>query len=306
MRCIIIYFSLTGNTEKVAKAVQNGVKKEAGHCDIVKIKEANPQDLYQYDLIGLGSLVLGVEPLNVKNFVNNLRFVGGKHAFAFCTHGTHPELFFPGLVPLLKSRGLTVIGTRDWYGNCPFMPQPYHTYGHPDEVDLKEAEEFGQEMVDRSRKIFSGETSLIPPVPQILPGMPERKVLDPCSHDIRFQDVVKFHKEKCRYPKCRLCMEICPVDGIDLTVDPPVISKPCANCMFCSMICPAGAIDGSEFHNIMAAKSKRDIGGFLESALKEAEAKGLFRRLIPADKVGSLPRPSQSSKHPYWIIGKSL
>jgi len=71
------------------------------------------------------------------------------------------------------------------------------------------------------------------------------------------------------------------------------------------MICPAGAIDGSEFHNIMAAKSKRDLGGFLESALKEAEAKGLFRRLVPADKVGSLPRPSQSTNTHIGLLGKA-
>jgi flavodoxin len=87
MKCIVIYFSQTGNTEKVAKAIQAGVKQASGHCDITKIKDANPRRLYEYDLIGLGSPCFGREPFNVAAFINKMRFVGGKHVFAFTTHG---------------------------------------------------------------------------------------------------------------------------------------------------------------------------------------------------------------------------
>jgi len=129
--------------------------------------------IYRFGFSGTGS-----RASQRQNFCKQFAFCRWQTCFCFLYSWTHPELFFPGLVPLLKSRGLTVIGTRDWYGNCPFMPQPYHTYGHPDEVDLKEAEEFGQEMVERSRKIFFWRNQPYPSVPQILPGMPERKVLD--------------------------------------------------------------------------------------------------------------------------------
>lgn len=118
MKCILIYFSQTGNTEKIARAVQKGVQQAAGYCDIVKIKEANPRRLYEYDLIGLGSPAFGAAPDNVRIFVNNMRFVGGKHIFVFCTHGSGPEPFFPSLYQRMKSRGLTVIGMGDWYGDC--------------------------------------------------------------------------------------------------------------------------------------------------------------------------------------------
>jgi hypothetical protein len=87
VKCIIIYFSQTGNTEKIAKAIQTGLKSITGHCDILTLKEANPKRLYDYDLIGLGSLVIIKEPPNVSAFINSLRFVGGRHAFSFCTHG---------------------------------------------------------------------------------------------------------------------------------------------------------------------------------------------------------------------------
>ena len=116
MKCIIIYFSQTGNTEQIAKSIQAGVKQTAGHCDIVRIKEANPRRLYEYDLIGIGSPIFHwVAPANVISFVNNMRFVGGKHAFAFCTHAT-TWYFDESIVPRLKNRGMIAIGTRDWYG----------------------------------------------------------------------------------------------------------------------------------------------------------------------------------------------
>lgn len=169
MKCAVIYFSQTGNTEKIARAIQSGVKEIAGHCDILTLKEANPKNLYEYDLIGLGSMVFDFkEPANVTSFISNLRFLGGKHIFSFCTHCTMGFLYFPSVVPKIKKRGLTVIGWCDWYGHNwgPIHnPTPYGTDGHPDEIDLKEAEEFGREMVWRSQRIYAGETSLIPEEP---------------------------------------------------------------------------------------------------------------------------------------------
>jgi flavodoxin/ferredoxin len=316
VKCAVIYFSITGNTEKVALAIQKGIKEATGHCDIVKIRDANPRGLYQYDLIGIGSPVIGVpvagaEPLNIKTFIDNMRFVGGKHAFAFCTHGTHSELFFPRVVRMLKRRGLIVIGTHDWYGTVYIssMPKPYPTDGHPDSIDLKEARDFGTEMVERSRKISSGETRLIPPVPKlpVLMPPPPGKAGEPSIVDKFFGDMLKYHKEKCKYPKCRLCIDNCPVDGIDLSVKPPVIAKPCTGCEFCTKICPTGALDGSAYDEFAGPVAARDIKGFLMIDLVKAEAEGRFRRLVPADKVGSgTPIYKSHTKHPYWIIGKGL
>ena len=168
MKSIVIYFSQTGNTEKVAFAIQDGIKEAAGNCDIVKIKDANPKRLYEYDLIGIGSPVF--EVINVWEFLKDLRFVGGKHVFLFCTHGSAAKggSFFYNAYKRIKPHGMTLIGTADWYGDCYLLHHtyPYPSKGHPDEIDLKEAEDFGREMVLRSWKIASGETSLIPPEPE--------------------------------------------------------------------------------------------------------------------------------------------
>jgi flavodoxin/Fe-S-cluster-containing hydrogenase component 2 len=315
VKCIVIYFSQTGNTEKIAAAIQAGVKQVAGHCDIVKIKDANPNRLYDYDLIGIGSVAFGTEPTNVSDFIKNMHFVGGKHAFAFSTHGSTPEPFFPNIVPKMKRRGLTVIGMGDWYGDCTLLHHmdPYPTAGHPDEIDLKEAEDFGREMVERSRRIAAGETHLIPPVPPREPPLqiplgPERAGKKKGEKDLieSFSLMMKYHREKCLYPKCRLCMENCPVFGIDLSRTPPVLAKPCLMCEFCARICPTGALD---IDNWVAAVAKETaeimVPRVILPTLEKAEAEGRFRRLVPKEKLrldtyGYMVH----KKHPQWIIGK--
>jgi flavodoxin/NAD-dependent dihydropyrimidine dehydrogenase PreA subunit len=308
MKCCVIYYSQTGNTEKMARAIQKGIKETAGHCDLFEIKDANPKRLYEYDLIGLGSNVIAwAEPGNVRAFINDMKFVGGKHVFYFATHGTKPYLLVSSVYQRLSRKGMIITGIRGWFCNCTllFMPDPYPTAGHPDETDLKEAEQFGREMVDRSRRISAGETGLVfppPPEPEEMPGGYGFDEIDK-----KFERMFHFYKEKCTYPECRLCMDICPMYGIDLSVDPPVLIKPCIKCMSCALICPTGAIDIDEWIKETAEKMKEIYPQALEPALNLAEAEGRFRRLLPKEKIGrDTPLYTSLKKHPYWVTGKGL
>ena len=325
MKCIVIYFSQTGNTEKVAYAIQAGVKQAAGHCDIAKIKDVNPKGLHDYDLIGIGSAVFGKSLGSMAILLNDLRFVGGKHAFFFCTHGsgTHGFNFFPTAYERAKKSGLVIIGTGDWYGDCYLlhMPESYPTAGHPDEIDLKEAEEFGREMVMRSWKIKAGETNLIPPEPKT-PEMPKLLEMDRMNlkgtnlerlFDANsYSRMLKFHKDKCLNPQCRLCMDNCPVAGIDLSVNPPILAQPCLSCEFCARLCPTGALDMDEWVEAMATMSYKSFLSGVIKSLEKAEEDGIFRRLSPGknpDKYyTSLDNYGyqKHKNHPQWIIGKGL
>lgn len=327
MKCIIIYLSITGNTEKIARRIQAGVEQAAGHCDLVRLKEANWRSLQDYDLIGIGCPVLGFrEPDVVQSFVKSIKFVGGKHCFAFGTHGTRPEFFFPRLVPTLKRRGLVVIGTYNCYAACYIsgMPNPYPSGGHPDEIDYQEAEAFGREMVARSRRIYAGETNLIPPTPkmpktakgEMVPSArkPSRKEDERIIAEDRAKGIIsipemnkvwlQFDKEKCHYPKCQLCQDNCPVDGIDMTLDPPVIGKPCMNCMLCAFICPTGAMYENEWSvKAYAEHAKAQMKDFYLPPLEKAEAEGRFRRLVPIDKIGlDTPVYKKYAKRPRLVI----
>lgn len=96
------------------------------------------------------------------------------------------------------------------------------------------------------------------------------------------------------------------MDGIDLSVDPPIVARPCLSCYFCEEICPTGAIDADEEKQEILA---RNISSTLKKVgakhLADAEARGCFRRLIPLEKLNwETPIYKVYNTHPRFIIGK--
>jgi len=166
MKSIVIYYSQSGNTKKIGQALQKGITQQTGQCDIARVKEIKPEDLAKYDLIGIGAPTWSSCPspiviYYIKSLPATLK---GKHFFWYSTHGVFPgRCVIRGVQPLLD-QGMTVIGWKDWYcqASLPGHGKPWFTDGHPDEIDLAEAESFGAAMVLHSRKISQGQTDIIP------------------------------------------------------------------------------------------------------------------------------------------------
>jgi flavodoxin/Fe-S-cluster-containing hydrogenase component 2 len=296
MKALVVYYSQTGNTKTLAKAIQAGMGAQLARCDLAALKDVSTQDLAEYDIIGLGSPVWHrQEPANVTRFIEfTLSGVEGKHAFTFCTHGLLPGRFFARVVPVMTQRGLSVIGWKNWYCSVsmPEKPKPYFTDGHPDDIDLAEAEAFGKEMALRSEKIAGGAAQLIPELPrgreydELYPGVESLGPADPNRKvfvDLRDFDLV-INPAKCGYPKCTVCVDNCPTDSINMTVSPPRIRKSCDRCWFCEQICPRGAIE-VDWEPVIAYVKQHIIQRF-STACDVAESKGRFRRLVPKEKVG--------------------
>ena len=102
-KVLILYWSLTGNTESVAEVIANAVKKNGHSCDLFKIKAGLDIDWFEYDIVLLGSPVYEfLPPENVANYLKS-RFhhyrdeqkvlkpcspkLKHKFALAFCTYG---------------------------------------------------------------------------------------------------------------------------------------------------------------------------------------------------------------------------
>lgn len=310
MKGIVVYDSISGNTKKIAEAIHAGMSQTGEQCDIARLRDVYTTDLLGYDLIGLGSPVMHRRELrNVTNFIWDIMdSLDGKHSFAFCTHGAFLANYLARVVTAMIQKGLIVIGWNDWYGSAYYAtnPKPYFTDGHPDAIDLREAEDFGREMVERSRRISLGETQLIPTLPK---GKEYKELYEPGPPPTKEQYdkmmkaiagvVFKVNLEKCNYPKCTLCVDNCPMSAIDFSVSPPRFDSDCEKCFLCEMACPRGAVE-ADYSGFIAAYGPEMLIP-LEKSLEIYEARGRFRRLVPPEKIG-WNTPTYTLKHPRFKI----
>jgi NAD-dependent dihydropyrimidine dehydrogenase PreA subunit/flavodoxin len=263
MRAIVVYYSATGNTQKIAMAIQHGIKGVNGQCDIASINRKDPADMAGYDVVIIGGpLWYWRESSNLRLFAYNMPGMDGKLCALFCCHGSTPCGFFYSLAPVLRRKGFTLIGWKDWYSSLYqvlHLPYPYLTHGHPDKIDLEEAEEFGREIAQRAMRIAAGETSLIPEIPKgpyadwlwrpytvdgdvHVPGT-ERNGSAGSSAPEKTRPTRKINKKKCTYPACTICIDNCPMNAFDISKSPPEVRQNCKECSLCELMCPNEAIE---------------------------------------------------------------
>jgi flavodoxin len=163
IKAIVLYWSATGNTRKVAETIQLRLEKEKVASRLVKIVEAGDEDLYAYDLVFMGAPAYQFHvPDPVSRFVkakmqlHNERHdikpgapvIPGKWAVTFCTYsGPHTGIdeAIPGckyLGQFFAHLGFKLMG--EWYTVGEFQNREDlstlgrlgDVRGRPDENDL--------------------------------------------------------------------------------------------------------------------------------------------------------------------------
>ncbi len=162
MKVLVTYFSLTGNTEKVARAIYEVIK---GEKDIVSIKEVENVDKYDVVFCGFPVHTHSVPPI-VAEFIKNIP--AGKKLALFTSHGSlrggHLAVtaIEQAVSLALKTR---VIGTFGCRGKVSqkliddLMTKPEHRAwaeaaqsadSHPDRADLEDAQDFAGRMIEKA------------------------------------------------------------------------------------------------------------------------------------------------------------
>ena len=73
MKTLIICFSQTGNTRKIAECIYDGITDAKSECSIIPLNDVEPTSLSDYELIGIGAPVFWYrEPFNVQDFIEAL------------------------------------------------------------------------------------------------------------------------------------------------------------------------------------------------------------------------------------------
>jgi len=116
VRVLVVYHTLTGNTEQLAEAVAEGARRVAGAAVILKtVEEVESVDLEWCDALVVGSPTYwGSIATPVKEFIDNQGvFMGDKVGGAFATGGSDgggKELAILAILTAMLNNGMIVAG----------------------------------------------------------------------------------------------------------------------------------------------------------------------------------------------------
>ena len=87
----VIYWSATGNTEAMAKAVAEGVNEAGGEAELLFVTQVNPEDIKDDAAFAIGCPAMGAEVLeegDVEPFVTEIEgLISGKKVALFGSYG---------------------------------------------------------------------------------------------------------------------------------------------------------------------------------------------------------------------------
>ena len=174
-RALVLYWSNTGNTEKVASAIKEGLEDAGVNVSLKRTTEADNIDYFDYDLVCVGAPSINWHPpkqvteLLLKKFTEYQKQekiktgapkVPGKHALMFCTFsGPHTGLREAMPVGLYMGQffehiGFTVVD--EWYVLSEFVGnEERSTKGRMGDIRGKPTEEELQKIRMDAKKLAS-------------------------------------------------------------------------------------------------------------------------------------------------------
>ena len=168
MKVLVAYFSMSGNTEKLAKAIHGEASKNH-ESYLKKVGEVEPKWLSKHDLLFVGSPThAGELSAAVKKFMTDLPRSPKLKVAAFITHASPDraeyQKCFTALEAFAKEKGFTLLGCCDCQSRLAPEIQPYvkearkasdaefaemmkRIEKRPNATDLRNARKFAREML---------------------------------------------------------------------------------------------------------------------------------------------------------------
>lgn len=134
----IIYWSGTGNTERMAQAVEKGIKDAGEDCKLIKVSDATIDDVKNADKLAFGCPAMGAEELE----------------------DTEMRPFMDSVNELLSGKKVAIFGSYEWadgqwivdwkeelenFGAI-LVDEGLAVYDNPKDDDIDECESLGKEL----------------------------------------------------------------------------------------------------------------------------------------------------------------
>lgn len=245
MNVLLIYFSQTGNTFKVANVMAEAYRELGHSVRVVPLHSAVPEDVVQIDLLGVGTPCYSSQaPTPVKLYLHSLPSLNEVKSFVFATSGGAPGRVLYDLTSLLRLKGADVLGGFLTLGQVSH-PAPHmvgQLPGRPHAEDLNHARDFTKALVEH--------------VSQNRRGLLVESRHDALKLGLGFYDlmgwvisdkVLRFMMPEPRpdADKCDLCywcVADCPMNNITLE-EVPTLGDRCIRCYHCMIGCPQKAFE---------------------------------------------------------------
>jgi ferredoxin/flavodoxin len=237
----LLYFSATGNTEKISRVIKNRLEEFGCTVDMIDITPLSSRkggfDCTSYDALILGAPVHSWRiPRVVREWLPNLSGDGKKCAI-FLTYGgfqINPAHYTTS--QLLQKQGFSVVSSAEFLA--------FHTFniggwkameGRPDESDIAVAREYAEIIYAR----FSGEDPSL--VGELEKTSHPEELLDKIE-GFRFRILTQVPtRQGADCCMCRECEEFCPTGAIDAMTGETDPSR-CIACLGCVLRCPEGVL----------------------------------------------------------------
>ncbi|MFA5449337.1 MAG: EFR1 family ferrodoxin [Clostridia bacterium] len=219
---LVFYFSGTGNSYNVAKALSNNA---------INIASATNGGNYEADTIGfVFPVYCSLPPVIVTQFIKNSTFKS-PYIWAVATYGGGAGGALSAAHKLLKTSG----GLS--YANGLILPDNSIIYGLEEKVKLKQ---LGEESGTVSR-IKNDINNRVVKLPKNKPFADLVGKLSWFTIKNIYQAKTPRSNEKCT--KCGICVRLCPTQNITMAEKGIIFSDKCEYCFGCIHFCPVNAIE---------------------------------------------------------------
>ena len=266
-RALIIKFSQTGMTSKIADRIAVGLRSAEWQVDLHSVDAVSAPEYNQYEVVGIGTPTYYFRPpFVVKDFVRSLPNLRGKGSFVFVLHGTHQGSCGNWIRKQLAAKSAVDLGYFHCYGADYFVGYMKRGYlfspDSPTEAELVSAEEFEKLIAERHNS-NTGEVDSYDPPTAFMYGLERFLVNRLCARLIYSKTFLA--NSDC--DACGVCISACPVNNISAKQDGrPKWHSNCLLCATCELKCPKDAIRSALDWGIFAPFMNYNI----RKALKES------------------------------------
>ncbi len=270
MKVLILYFSATENTAKIAKVIEEKFKEEGARVTMSDITSyTNRQekiDLAPYDAVVFGSPVHSRRaPRVVREWLRTLNGQGKKCSmfFTYGGFGVHPTHY--STREILEEQHFRVVSSAEFLGTHTFNLGGWKAMeGRPDEHDFEVAKAY----VERTYKRFTDEDeSLLGELEKT--EYPE-ELLD-AAEASRFKVVTQLPTRGGQ--ECGMCLEceqLCPTEAIKAESGEADRER-CIVCLACVANCPEQVLEINDTSKSWPSKLKKE--NVTEESLKKLKSR---------------------------------